>query len=787
MLRMNRVRMNLSDVGRRGRLVVAVTLAVVAGPVAAAGRAADVPAALAESGLAIVPADAAFLSATLRAREQYDRFVSSNAYAALRALPAVKRAFDSVDEQRTMPGNPLSMVDSFLQLPENAQAVDLLADMVATDTFVYGEPSCAAFVQLVRKLSAVAQSLGGMRDGMIMDDEMEVLEDVDDSGEASIRPPARVHRCQFGADVAERSPEAVQKRMLVQALVDNVDLLVVPDVVWGFRTTMPDTARTQLARLEALAKAALGEDGGVAAVERKQVAEGDFLVLTVRGESLPWGELEREFADAAADIDGCDDVFARLRKLDVCVALGVVGDRVIVSFGDTPDHLGKLAAGAAARRLLTLPALAPVLAHADKRLTAVSYLSQGMVEAMAQPAEDVRQQFTMLEAQLDDAGLPEEAVEDGRQVVERFAAAIAERLPEPGAWTAFSFLTDAGYEGYAWNWSTNQSFDGARRLDLLEHAGGAPVAVAVSRLKSDPQMLDDVVDFLGGLWSVFEEHAPAAEEGGAGDRFREFTERVAPLGRRLADVVRDKLVPSLADGQVGLVLDGTARTKKPQRDLPASAAPLPLPEPAIVLPLKDATLFKEGLSDLFALGDETVAAVRELDPDALPAGYAVPDPEKAKVEAGTVWSFALPESGLDEQIRPAIGVGEKAAVFSLVTTQAARLLGAVKLETGRQLTAFDEPLAGAAAVDVAGFVDLLKPWVVYAARYGCVHERQGTVDADAELTASDETEQVKDALRHVDVVAEVAKCLRAAVAETSFRDGALVTHWRNIIRDLPKK
>ena len=29
--------------------------------------------------------------------------------------------------------------------------------------------------------------------------------------------------------------------------------------------------------------------------------------------------------------------------------------------------------------------------------------------------------------------------------------------------------------------------------------------------------------------------------------------------------------------------------------------------------------------------------------------------------------------------------------------------------------------------------------------------------------------------------------LRAAVAETSFRDDALVTHWRNVIRDLPRK
>ena len=37
------------------------------------------------------------------------------------------------------------------------------------------------------------------------------------------------------------------------------------------------------------------------------------------------------------------------------------------------------------------------------------------------------------------------------------------------------------------------------------------------------------------------------------------------------------------------------------------------------------------------------------------------------------------------------------------------------------------------------------------------------------------------------VVLDVLKCLRAAVAETSVTDDATVTHWRNLIRDLPAR
>lgn len=755
-------------------------LAVPAALVVAVATAADVPPGLADSGVALVPADAAFLSATLRAREQYDRFLNSNAWAALRNLPAVKRGLASLDEQRSMPGSPVSLVDALLSLPENALAAELLADMVATDTFVYGEPSCAAFVSLVRKLAAVAQTIGAIGDGGGVLEE-ELLEAAGDGGEASARRAARRMLCQIDVDAP-----SLQSRLLVQALVDNVDLLVVPDVVWGFRTTKAELAKSQLARLEQLAKLALdGQAADAVTVTRRRVAGGDFLVLTLRGAALPWGEIKQQVAGAAGDIDGFDETFAKLRKLDLCVALGLVGDRVILSVGGSTDHLAKLGGGKGG--LLGVPALAPVVAHADRKLTAVSYASAGMVRALSQTADDVARQVEAFETGLEAAGIDESAVTAMGDVFERFATAMAARLPEPGAWTGFSWLTDSGYEGQTWDRSRNQPFDGSRRLDLLEHAGGAPLAVLVTRLKSDPKLVDDVSDFIGGLWTVFQKHGLPVVEGDVADRVEEVVGRFGPLAKRLADVVRTKVVPALADGQVGLVLDAKSRTKKPQADLPASADPLPLPELGIVLPIKDAKLFRDGLNDLFALGDEAAAALREIDPDAVPRGWRIPDPEKSKVEKGSVWAFAVPGAGLDEQARPAIGFGERVAVFSLAPKQAGRLLEAAKLETGAGLAAFEEPLAGAAAVDFAGVVDAVKPWLVYLTRYGCAREREGVVEADAELGADDETEQARDALKSVGVVLEVAKCLRAAAAETSIRDGALVTRWRNVIRDLPKQ
>jgi hypothetical protein len=108
-----------------------------------------------------------------------------------------------------------------------------------------------------------------------------------------------------------------------------------------------------------------------------------------------------------------------------------------------------------------------------------------------------------------------------------------------------------------------------------------------------------------------------------------------------------------------------------------------------------------------------------------------------------------------------------------------------KLETGAALATFQEPLAAAAAVDFPAVVDAIEPWIVYFTRLRAA-SRDGEVDPDAELSQADEDEEVTEVLEHVKVVLEAARCLKSAVVETAPRDGATVTHWQNLIRDLPK-
>ncbi|MCX7430999.1 MAG: hypothetical protein NTY17_08360 [Planctomycetia bacterium] len=762
---------------------------------------------LAASGVAMIPEDAAFVSATLRAREQYDRFVKSNAFAALKKLPFVSRAADSVEEQKLQPGSPLSIAATFMELPENEQALQLLKDMVATDTFVYGEPSCVTFVELMKKIQQAQNAAGVLRlasgDASVGGFEVDVLEGIDveemdeddddeeedgKKGAADTRRRLRAKPVRFqAADAAEQiSADELATRLVVKTLSENINLIVVPDVVWGFKTTKLDAATSQLKRIEVLVKLITQTNPALAdSLKRRKVAGGEVVTFTIK----PDANLIRDAIPGLEDYEQeLEKVFDKIERLELVIGLGVIGDRVILTIGDSIDHLEKLAvAGSDRKSLLATKPFEPLRAQKDKPLTGISYLSEAMQKALAPSSSDIEQLADLSDTIADLADLPDGAADEARRSLGKVAEGYKRRLPVPGPWMAFSFLSEQGYEGYVWDWSKNLPFDGSKRLGLLEHTGGAPLAAAAFRVKNDPGQFEDFASWVDMGWSFFLKYlVPKADEDDQ-EKIEEVDEHLAPLGSKFVGIVRTKILPSLADGQMAFVIDGKSSTKRLHQSLPSAAEPLPLVEPAIVLGLADPKLFREAMSDLFELSDEVVDAVREMNPDALPAEYRVPEPVKNKVEGGTLWSYPLANSGLDEKVQPSIGVGESAAVLSLVPKQAGRLLLKTRLETGSRLAKFEEPLVGAAALDWAGLIDAIQPWAVYFTRYGCVQQRDGNVDPESELGPDDENEQAKDALAQAKVVFEVIKSLRVAVAETAMESDAMVTHWRNVIRDMPAK
>ena len=475
-----------------------------------------------------------------------------------------------------------------------------------------------------------------------------------------------------------------------------------------------------------------------------------------------------------------------LVKIDLVIAIGLIGDRVILSIGDSADHLGKLVvAGAEEKGLASTKPFEPLREHRDERITGISYVSEALARAAAPSAADLERLAELSDTLADSAGLPEGAAREAREMLEKMAAGYKRRLPIPGPALGYSFLTDQGYEGYGWDWTRNGVLDGSKRLDLLGHTGGSPLLSIVTRAKTPPDQFDDFVDWGNMAWSFFRKNLLVKADEDDRERFEQASQQLVPLAERLVATLRTKILPAVADGQAAFVVDGKEKAKRLQDSIPASAEPLPIVAPAFAVKLDDPKLFREGLSDLFALADDLVEEIRTLNPGSVPEGYRIPEPSKSKIDGGALWTFAVPQAGLDDQIEPTIGIGEDVAVFSLLPKQATRMLVRTTQSTGSELSRFEEPLAAAAAADVAGFVDLLEPWVEYIARVGVLQQRNGFVDGNATIGPDGDDDRMRDILLHTGVVLDAMRCLRVTVGEASTRSDATVTHWRNVIRDLP--
>jgi hypothetical protein len=704
----------------------------------------------ADLGIGLIPDDAAFLASTLRGREQYDRIVASNAFASLKELKSVAKALDELAKQQTQPGNPMAIAMMMMQMPDNQEALALLKDMVATDTFVFGTSSWVTVSKLFKKLQSAQQA-------------------------------ANIATITKGTDL-DLDTDTTLNRLIAETLAANTDQIVIPDLAWGFHTTQTDAAKKQLDRIEGFATSMAQSQPMLAdAVARQKIGAGDFITVTIKPDP---NLIKMAMSNVVKDDmeEKLEKILKRVGELEIVVALGIVKEHVVLSIGGGTEHLQAM--GSTGGSLLDTRPFEVVRDATEKSLTSIWYRSQKLAKAWETSPEDIEQakKFAAAVAKAND--LTPEATAEAEELVGELLEGYASQMPEAGPWLAYSYLTDTGYAGEEWNWAKNIPWNGSMPLSL-DHFGGDPLALIALRTKTDAEQFEAFVSWANSLRKFVSNAIASTGDDDVQEGFKTFDEKIVPLGEELTNTVREKFLPSLKNGQFGLVLDGKATTTKLQADLPSSSEPLPLIEPAIVLSLDDDKLFREGLSDIFALSDKVLSVIREIDEDDnIPSEYRIPDPEEKDAEGGNLWTFALPESGLDEQIQLSIGVGKNAAVFSFTPTQAERILTSSPLQLEGD---FSQNLAAAAILDWVAFANLLEPWATYVIRCGGMQQEKGRLDPDSTIGPDSETEEVTDALEQLATIFDVVRCLKSATAKTSIEEDATVTRWQNRIEDLPAK
>jgi hypothetical protein len=318
------------------------------------------------------------------------------------------------------------------------------------------------------------------------------------------------------------------------------------------------------------------------------------------------------------------------------------------------------------------------------------------------------------------------------------------------------------------------SLDGSKKLTLLDHVGGSPVLFTCSRTKHSPEDYELFVRVIKMAHGYFEELALPNMPVDAQEQYAQAMKIARPLLVRLDRITGKMLVPALADGQGGMVLDAALASKQWHKDMPMAQKPLPIPELAIVFGVSDAELLRKGMQEYRTLVNDAIAEIRKAAP--MVPELNLPEPETRLVGKSTLYYYPLPEVlGLDKKLLPTAGLGEKVAVLTMSQEHAVRLLTATpsKLAVGPvevrdrplALEVRNRPLASAFHFYWAKLVGAVSPWVEFGMD-------QGRAPADAR-------DQVMTIL-------EILQVLRSHSSATYFEDSALVTHSETFFRDLER-
>jgi hypothetical protein len=531
------------------------------------------------TSLKFAPADVSFYSTSLRNRQVYDVLVNSNAFAKLKAMPALQMGLAMLDMQLNDPSGDLYQFGLLMDLPENQQFIALLIEMISDEIFVYGGQGFAETYKLSAELSAVGQTQS----------QQEILE----------------------------------------ALNKHLPALRVPDLLIGFKVQNVEAARTQLARLEVLVKLALADQPALAeAFSRKAVGGTEFLTMRLTGAMIPWDEIPTDQIEDAAALAAIKE---NLATKTVTVSLGMYEQYVLLSLGDTDEHLATIGQGAL---LIDHEKLAPVRAAADRPLVSIDYASEEFLKAANPTASSIQSLISGMSQGLAEAGLGGELEESLEKDIAELSVDLQRFVPVPGAMLAYTFLADRGFESFSYDWSEKKYLDGARPLDILNHVGGDPILMVASRNKPSLEGYDLLVKWLKKAQGYFEATAVAGFDDADRANYEQFREKFLSLMAEADNVTRTKLFPAMQDGQSALVIDAKFSTDQPlHAAMPPAGEALPVPDIAIVVGVSNAALLKEASNDYVAIAEQVLAAMREIEPDQAPP-FAFPEAVERRLDVG---------------------------------------------------------------------------------------------------------------------------------------------------------
>ncbi len=517
--------------------------------------------------LRVVPVDAAFYSASLRLKEQLDIFLESKTYQRLNEIGLVqigKAQLMLLWQQAAMP--QVAEFRQYVESPEGQDAIALLMDMFSEEMFVYGSSDVADALAMFTAVNSMSRQ-------------------------------ARIEALAGGED----AEDVVQQRTM-DVLAEHIEKFKIPTLVMGWRIGDGERAERQLDAVHSLTRNLLDEHRPELSphLQRDQIGGREFLTLRLDGSMIPWDEISEDVEDA--------EEVERWRELvsdkTLAVALGVTDEFVLLSLGESTDHLETFGQG---KTLSEQPAIVRLNKHADQRVASVGYMSKELAQKLSSPEQTVEDLAGMADEVLVAAEVSDEQREQLVADIRGLGSEFKKYMPEPGDVAGVSFLTNRGYEGFRYQAGVQPMWDSTKQLSLLDHVGGNPLLFLAGRSKESPEDYEQAVEWVKRIGVQVEKIVEAKVPAEDWAKYQQYRDRGVELLNRLDQANREHFIPALADGQSALVVDTSSESTRWVRQMPESPKPLPMFELAFVASVSDAEHLRQGIVEVVDVAEDALA------------------------------------------------------------------------------------------------------------------------------------------------------------------------------------
>jgi hypothetical protein len=526
--------------------------------------------------------------------------------------------------------------------------------------------------------------------------------------------------------LSDPSISSAEKAELVYEWIDKLGPdWNLPTLILAGSITDKERALSKVDEVEGLLRFGLGmrpeARQALKSLVRVDDKRGTRLQWRIPFASIPWDAVPTNEIFDAESRDRLRDV---LSEKSLVLTFGILDGRFVAALGGSTEPLPAVAVESS---LLNHSDMNLVRDHQDQKITGIRYISDRLAQAIfdlslqdffsklanafIRPATydlDDSEYREWLITCIDDAGWIDSTIEA--------------MIPEPRGSTELSLLSDNRWEVLAHYRTVNTLFRGDTPLRGMKHWGNQPLLVLDVQLAEHPEyfkaaraIVQRIKQRLDDLKAIPRRELPIPQLG----ELPAIADRAWPILLQGTELWQNQALPNMNGEHAFILSSGGLISQQWHPNLPRSAVPLPIPEAALLIGIRDQ---HEWIQTLRGWGELTRSVIDAWG-DSSPAIMAMLEPQRFERDNCITFGYPIPDDcPAPSAMMPRLDVESAWSLLSYSDSLSASIRIATEPTIGHGQFDAAKNLAKAAWIDLGGIAKMVTPWV----RYG-TEQSQGVI------------------------------------------------------------